>query len=204
MNELTCRLCGAELKETFVDLGSSPPCETYLTAGQVDQPEAFYPLHVRICSECLLVELLVYVDNHEIFSDYAYFSSYSDSWVAHAGRFVDEMADQLALDATSLIVEVASNDGYLLHHVVRLPIACSASSRPRTSQRWLKKGIPTEVAFLGGKTGAEIADQYGKADLVVGNNVFAHTPELLDFARGLRALLADDGLVSLEFPTCCG
>jgi SAM-dependent methyltransferase len=201
VNEPACRLCGAELKETFVDLGSSPPCETYLTAGQVDQPETFYPLHVRICSECLLVQLPAYVDNHEIFSDYAYFSSYSDSWVRHAGRFVDEMVDQLGLGATSLVVEVASNDGYLLQHAVRRGIpVLGIEPAANIAEVAQENGIRTEVAFLGEKTGIDIADRYGKADLVVGNNVFAHTPELLDFARGLRALVADDGLVSLEFP----
>jgi SAM-dependent methyltransferase len=201
VNGLACRLCGAELKETFVDLGSSPPCETYLTAGQVDQPEVFYPLHVRICSECLLVQLPAYVDNHEIFSDYAYFSSYSDSWVAHAGRFVDEMVEQLALGPASLVVEVASNDGYLLQHAVRRGIpVLGIEPAANIADVAREKGIRTEVVFLGGKTGVEIAERYGKANLVVGNNVFAHTPELVDFARGLRALVADDGLVSLEFP----
>ena len=201
VKEPACRLCDAELKETFVDLGSSPPCETYLTAGQVDQPEVFYPLHVRICSECLLVQLPAYVDNHEIFSDYAYFSSYSDSWVAHAGRFVDEMVDRLRLGPTSLVVEVASNDGYLLQHAVRRGIpVLGVEPAANIAEVARGKGIRTEVAFLGEETGTDIAGRFGKADLVVGNNVFAHTPELLDFARGLRALVADDGLVSLEFP----
>ena len=201
MRDPVCRLCGAELKETFVDLGSSPPCETYLTAGQLDLPELFYPLHVRICSECLLVQLPAYVDNHEIFSDYAYFSSYSDSWVAHAGRFVEEMVHQLRLGATSLVVEVASNDGYLLQHAVRRGIpVLGVEPAANIAEVAEEKGIRTEVTFLGEETGTDIAQRYGKADLVVGNNVFAHTPELLDFARGLRALVADDGLVSLEFP----
>jgi hypothetical protein len=201
VREPVCRLCGAELKETFVDLGSSPPCETYLTAGQLDQPEAFYPLHVRICSECLLVQLPAYVDNHDIFTEYAYFSSYSDSWVAHAGRFVAEMVDQLALGTTSLVVEVASNDGYLLQHAVRRGIpVLGIEPAANIAEVASAKGIRTEVEFLGEKTGNDIADRHGKADLVVGNNVFAHTPELRDFVRGLRALVADDGLVSLEFP----
>jgi SAM-dependent methyltransferase len=201
LKEPACRLCGAELKETFVDLGSSPPCETYLTAGQLDQPEVFYPLHVRTCSECLLVQLPAYVDNHEIFSDYAYFSSYSDSWVNHAGRFVDEIVDQHGLAATSLIVEVASNDGYLLQHAMRRGIpVLGIEPAANIAQVAREKGIRTEVAFLGENTGIAIADRYGKADMVIANNVFAHTPGLLDFARGLRTLVADDGLVSLEFP----
>ena len=197
----TCRLCGDELTTTFVDLGSSPPCESYLTQHQTDQPEVFYPLHVRICDTCLLVQLPPYVDNVEIFSDYAYFSSYSDSWVAHAGRFVDEMATRLGLGPDSLITEVASNDGYLLQHAVRRGIpVLGVEPAANIAEVAREKGIRTEVAFLGQESGTRIAEQYGRADLVVGNNVFAHTPELLDFARGLRALVADTGLVSLEFP----
>ena len=201
MSAPACRLCGEDLARTFVDLGSSPPCESYLRADQLDQPEVFYPLHVRICDRCLLVQLPAYVDAHDIFSDYAYFSSYSDSWVAHAGRFVEEMIARLGLDANSLVVEVASNDGYLLQHAVARGIAVvgiePAANIARVAQ---ERGVRTEVVFLGERSGKEIADRYGKADLVVGNNVFAHTPELLDFARGLRALVADSGTVSLEFP----
>jgi len=196
-----CRLCGQELVRTFVDLGSSPPCESYRTAEQVDQPETFYPLHVRICDHCLLVQLPAYVDNHDIFSDYAYFSSYSDSWVAHAERFVSDLTRQLDLGPSSLIVEVASNDGYLLQHAVArgIPVV-GVEPAANIAEVARDRGIRTEVAFLGQRTGREIARQYGRADLVVGNNVFAHTPELLDFAHGLRELVADSGLVSLEFP----
>ena len=196
-----CRLCGAELTRTFVDLGSSPPCESYVAEDQLDGPEVFYPLHVRVCSECLLVQLPPYVDNEGIFSDYAYFSSYSDSWVAHAGRFVDEFATRLDLGPESLVVEVASNDGYLLQHAVRrgIPVV-GVEPAANIAEVARERGIRTEVAFLGRGTGREIAGRYGRADLVVGNNVFAHTPELIDFAAGLRELVADDGLVSLEFP----
>lgn len=201
MTDRACRLCGAKLTRTFVDLGSSPPCETYPSEAQTDEPEVFFPLHVRICDECLLVQLPPYVDNVEIFSDYAYFSSYSDSWVAHAGRFVSEMADRLGLDDTSLVVEVASNDGYLLQHAVRRGIpVLGIEPAANIADVARERGIRTETAFLGEKTGADLAERYGAADLVIGNNVFAHTPELLDFACGLRALVADDGLVSLEFP----
>jgi hypothetical protein len=113
-----CRLCSAELDQTFVDLGMSPPCESYLSADELDQGEVFYPLHVRICASCLLVQLPAYITADEIFTNYAYFSSYSDSWVAHAGAFVETAVDRLALDANSFVVEVASNDGYLLKQVV--------------------------------------------------------------------------------------
>jgi SAM-dependent methyltransferase len=184
-----------------VDLGSSPPCESYLSAEQTDRAEVFYPLHVRICDNCLLVQLPAYVDNVEIFSDYAYFSSYSTSWVAHAERFVEEMAQRLGLGAGSLVVEVASNDGYLLQHAVArgIPVV-GVEPAANIAAVARERGIRTEVAFLGEQTGAEIAGRYGRADLVVGNNVFAHTPELLDFTRGLRELVAEDGIVSLEFP----
>ena len=201
MNAPPCRLCGEKLIRTFVDLGSSPPCESYLRPDQLDQPETFYPLHVRICDNCLLVQLPAYVDATEIFSDYAYFSSYSDSWVQHAERFVDGMVTQLGLGPTSLICEVASNDGYLLQHAVRRGVPV-VGIEPAANIAGVarERGVRTEVAFLSERSGREIADKHGRADLVVGNNVFAHTPSLLDFAKGLRELVKDDGLVSLEFP----
>jgi len=196
-----CRLCDQELTRTFVDLGSSPPCESYVAAGQLDQPEMFYPLHVRICDTCLLVQLPAYIDAGDIFSDYAYFSSYSDSWVAHAGRFVEEMTTRLSLNADSLIAEVASNDGYLLQHAVErgIPVV-GVEPAANIAEVARGRGVRTEVTFLGKQTGRDVAEKYGRADLVVGNNVFAHTPSLIDFAAGLRELVKDDGLVSLEFP----
>jgi SAM-dependent methyltransferase len=187
--------------DSFIDLGSSPPCESYLSAEGIDQAEVFYPLHVRICDECLLVQLPDYVDAEDIFSDYAYFSSYSDSWVAHAERFVDEMAATLGLDEHSLITEVASNDGYLLQHAVKRGIpVLGIEPAANIAEVARERGIRTEVAFLGAETGRALAAQYGKADLVAGNNVFAHVPDLLDFTQGLRELVVDDGLVSLEIP----
>ncbi|MDQ1289494.1 MAG: hypothetical protein QG622_3060 [Actinomycetota bacterium] len=197
----SCRLCGEHLSRTFVDLGCSPPCESYVPAAAIDAPEVFYPLHARICERCLLVQLPAYVDAKDIFSDYAYFSSYSDSWVRHAQRFVAEMTTLLGLGPDSLIVEVASNDGYLLRHAVSAGIpVVGVEPAANIAEVARERGIRTEVAFLGEETGRRIASTYGRADLVVGNNVFAHTPELLDFARGLRALVADSGTVSLEFP----
>src|SRR5882724_4189682 len=166
-----CRLCGAELTRSFVDLGMSPLCESYLAADAIDAPEVFYPLHVLLCDECLLVQLPVYVSGEHIFSDYAYFSSYSTSWVAHAKRYADEMTTRLGLTAESLVAEVA-----------------------------IEKGIRSVVRFLGPETGAEIAAHYGQADLVAANNVFAHVPDIRGFAAGLRALVKDDGMVTLEFP----
>lgn len=201
MSEIICRLCGATVTRTFVDLGMSPLCENYLTADQVDGPEPFYPLHVRVCDECLLVQLPAYVSGEEIFSHYAYFSSYSDSWVAHAERFVEAMVARLGLGSTSLITEVASNDGYLLQHAVRRGIpVLGVEPAANIAEVAREKGIRTEVEFLGEETGQRLSDWHGKADLVVANNVFAHTPLLLDFARGLRRLVKESGTVSIEIP----
>ncbi len=196
-----CRLCDANLARVFIDLGMSPLCESYVAAGNIDAPEVFYPLRVLICDECLLVQLPAYVSGESIFSDYAYFSSYSDSWVAHARRFAREMMTSLSLTAESLVTEVASNDGYLLQHfqargipVLGIEPAANVAAAARA------KGIRTEVRFLGPDTGAEIAIRYGRADLVVANNVFAHVPDIRGFAAGLRALVKAPGLVTLEFP----
>jgi hypothetical protein len=196
-----CRLCSAELTHTFVDLGMSPPCESYLTAEQLDQGEAFYPLHVRICSECLLVQLPAYIPAEDIFSHYAYFSSFSDSWVVHSRRFVDSAISHLGLTGDSFVVEVASNDGYLLQHVVERGIrALGIEPASNVADVAVNRGIPTEVLFLGEEVGSKIASEYGLADLVVANNVFAHVPDIVDFAKGLRALVADHGCVSIEIP----
>ena len=201
MSAPLCRLCGAELTQTFVDLGMSPPCESYLEAGQLDSGETFYPLHVRICSACLLVQLPAYLSGEEIFSHYAYFSSYSDSWVAHAKRYVDDAAERCGLGPDSFVVEVASNDGYLLQHVVAKGIRClGIEPAANVAEAAIAKGVPTEVMFLGEETGSKIASVHGPADLVAANNVFAHVPDIVDFAKGLRALVADGGRVTIEIP----
>ncbi|MDT4991889.1 MAG: hypothetical protein QOH97_1781 [Actinoplanes sp.] len=201
MTAVSCRLCGEPLTETFVDLGMSPLCESYLPAPKLDGPETFYPLHVRICSACLLVQLPAYVPGEEIFSDYAYFSSYSDSWVAHAKRYADEMTDRLGLGPGSLVAEVASNDGYLLQHFVAAGIpVVGVEPAANIAEVARAKGIRTQVDFLGAKTGAAVAAEYGRADLVVGNNVYAHVPDIVDFTAGLAALVKPAGLVTLEFP----
>jgi len=196
-----CRLCDARLTETFVDLGMSPLCESYLAADRLDGPETFYPLHVRICSACLLVQLPPYVPGEEIFSDYAYFSSYSDSWVAHAKRYAEEMVDRLGLGPDSLVTEVASNDGYLLQHFVAAGIpVVGVEPAANIAEVARAKGIRTEVRFLGAVTGAEVAGRYGRADLVAANNVYAHVPDIRDFTAGLAALVKPTGLVTLELP----
>jgi SAM-dependent methyltransferase len=179
----------------------SPLCESYLPAGSVDAPEVFYPLNVLLCEECLLVQLPMYVTGEQIFSDYAYFSSYSDSWVAHAKRYADGMIGSLGLTSGSLVTEVASNDGYLLQHFAGAGIpVLGVEPAGNVAEAAVAKGISTVVEFLGPGTGAAIAAEYGQADLVVANNVFAHVPDIRGFAAGLRALAKDSGLVTLEFP----
>jgi SAM-dependent methyltransferase len=201
VSPLRCRLCSAELTHTFVDLGMSPPCESYLSAHQLDQGETFYPLHVRICSQCLLVQLPPYIPAEDIFSHYAYFSSYSDSWVAHARLFVEAAATRLRLGSESFVVEVASNDGYLLQHVVERGIrALGVEPAANIAEVAASRGISTEVLFLSEDSGRKVAAEHGPADLVVANNVLAHVPDIVDFAKGLRALVADDGWVSIEIP----
>ena len=196
-----CRLCGAELIRTFVDLGMSPLCESYIPNESLDEAESFYPLHVRLCEACLLVQLPAYVSGESIFSDYAYFSSYSDSWVAHARRYADTMIERLKLNPDSLVTEVASNDGYLLQHfqAAGVPVL-GVEPAANVAEAARARGIRTEVRFLGAETGLQIAQRYGRADLVAANNVFAHVPDIQGFAAGLRALVKDDGTVTLEFP----
>src|SRR5690348_10013491 len=162
----SCRLCGADLTRTFVDLGMSPLCESYIPAEQLDAAEVFYPLHVRLCESCLLVQIPAYVSGEHIFSDYAYFSSYSDSWVAHAKRYAEAMIDRLGLTPDSLVTEVASNDGYLLQHFVARGIpALGVEPAANVAEAARARGITTEVHFLGAETGREIAERCGRADL---------------------------------------
>jgi hypothetical protein len=196
-----CRLCGAPITRTFVDIGMSPLCESYVRQDQLDGAEAFYPLHVRLCEKCLLVQLPAYVPGEDIFSDYAYFSSYSDSWVAHAKRYATSMIEGLQLTSDSLVTEVASNDGYLLQHfqAAGIPVL-GVEPAANVAETARARGITTEVQFLGAETGREIAQRHGRADLVAGNNVFAHVPDIRGFAAGLRALVKDEGTVTLEFP----
>ena len=196
-----CRLCGAELTRTFVDIGMSPLCESYIPEESLDEAESFYPLHVRLCEACLLVQLPAYVSGEHIFSDYAYFSSYSDSWVAHAKRYSEVMIERLGLTPDSLVTEVASNDGYLLQHfqAAGIPVL-GVEPAGNVAEAARARGIRTEVEFLGAETGLAIAERHGRADLVAANNVFAHVPDIRGFAAGLRALVKDEGTVTLEFP----
>jgi hypothetical protein len=196
-----CRLCGASLTHTFVDLGMSPLCEAYVPCERLDDVEFFYPLHVRICDSCLLVQLPAYVPETDIFSDYAYFSSYSESWVAHAKQYAQTIIGRLGLNADSLVTEVASNDGYLLQHFLAAGVpVLGIDPAANVAEAARARGIRTEVQFLGQRTGQEIAQRNGQANLVIANNVLAHVPDIRGFTAGLRALVKDTGTITLEFP----
>jgi 2-polyprenyl-3-methyl-5-hydroxy-6-metoxy-1,4-benzoquinol methylase len=177
----------------------SPLCENFLRKDQLDQRESFYPLHVRICDSCLLVQLPAYVPGEEIFSDYAYFSSYSDSYVEHQRVYATRMIAELGLGAGSLVTEVASNDGYLLQHFVAAGVpVIGVEPAANIVEVARAKGIRTECQFLGPDTGASLAAEYGRADLVAANNVFAHIPDIVGFSQGLAALVKPSGLVTIE------
>jgi hypothetical protein len=197
----TCRFCQARLEHTFVDLGMSPLCESYLGANQLNMMEPFYPLYVYVCSKCLLVQLQEYVAPSDIFSEYAYFSSYSDSWLAHAKAYVDQMATRFALNANSLVVEVASNDGYLLQYFVnkRIPVL-GIEPAANIATVAIQKGVPTLVKFFGRMAAQELVAEGKRGDLVLGNNVLAQVPDLNDFVGGLKILLGTNGVITIEFP----
>ncbi|MTD58612.1 class I SAM-dependent methyltransferase [Amycolatopsis pithecellobii] len=195
----TCRLCGSTNMESVVDLGATPPCERFLTVDQLDEPEVTYPLHLRVCSECWLAQLPPLITPEDTFTEYAYFSSYSESWVEHARQFVRGAVDRLGLDHDSFVVEVASNDGYLLKHVVAQGIRClGVEPSVNVGQAARDAGVPTMTAFLSPETGAAVRADHGPANLVVANNVYAHIPDVIGFTKGLRALVTDDGWVSIE------
>lgn len=198
----TCRSCGSELRHTFVDLGMSPLCESYVAEEDLDAMEPFYPLHVLVCDGCWLVQLQEYVSGEEIFGgEYAYFSSCSDSWVAHARRYVEDVSDRFGLDEDSSVVEVASNDGYLLQHFRDRGVpVLGVEPAENVAEAAREKGIPTRTEFFGEECARRLREEEGRADLIVGNNVLAHVPDLNDFVAGLRALLAPEGVVTLEFP----
>ena len=200
MSSATCRSCGAPWS-IFVDLGMSPLCESFLRADQLNSMEPFYPLHAYVCDQCGGVQLHEYVSGEAIFSDYAYFSSYSDSWVKHAQRYMDAMISRFHLGRTSLVFEVASNDGYLLQHAVAAKIPClGIEPAANIAKVAVERGIPTVVHFLGRDTAKAIVAEHGRADLVAANNVFAHVPDLNDFTAGLATLLAPTGVLTIEVP----
>lgn len=201
MNESCCRFCATPLTHTFVDLGMSPLSNAYLTIQQARRMEAFYPLHAFVCGSCFLVQLEEFESPQQIFSDYAYFSSYSDSWVEHARRYAQAMGQRWRLGAASQVVEIASNDGYLLRHFKERGISVMgvepAANVAAVAQQ---AGIPTRVEFFGVDCASRMAAESLCADLLVGNNVLAHVPDINDFVGGLKILLKPDGVITMEFP----
>jgi SAM-dependent methyltransferase len=196
-----CRFCASPLRHTFVDLGMSPLCESYVPAERLGAMEPFYPLHARVCAQCLLVQVEEFVAPEEIFSEYAYFSSYSDSWVEHARRYVDTAVDRFGIGPDSLVVEVASNDGYLLQHVVARGIpALGIEPAANVAAAASERGIETIVRFFGCELAAELAADGRRADLLVANNVMAHVPDLNDFVGAIAIVLASDGVATIEVP----
>jgi SAM-dependent methyltransferase len=196
-----CLSCGAPLHFTFVDLGMSPLCESYVSADRLNHVEPFYPLHVYVCGECFLVQLEEFVSPQEIFTEYAYFSSYADSWVEHMSRYADAITDRLALGKDSFVVEVASNDGYLLQHFVKKGIpVLGIEPAVNVARVAVERGIPTLVKFFGEETARELVAQGRRADLLCGANVLAQVPRLKEFVKGLAILLAPTGVCTIEFP----
>lgn len=197
-----CRFCGDPLRRTFVDLGLSPLCESYIDASKLGAPELFYPLHSFVCEKCFLVQLPEHVGAKEIFEEYAYFSSYSDSWLAHARDYVEEITSRLNLNRQSLVMEIASNDGYLLQNFVRkgIPVLGIEPAR-NVAQVAIGKGIPTLTSFFGRTLARELVSGGQRADLLLGNNVLAHVPDINDFVSGLKILLQPDGVITMEFPS---
>jgi len=196
-----CRFCGSALRHTFVDLGVSPLANNFLKSDQLDMMEPFYPLHVRVCEECFLVQLPMVVRPEEIFTDYPYFSSYSDTWLEHARGYVDMAIERFALNEHCRVVEIASNDGYLLQYFVEAGIpVLGIEPAANVAEAAVKKGVPTLVKFFGEDTARQLVAQGTQADLIIGNNVLAHVPKLNDFVRGMQVLLKPDGVITMEFP----
>ena len=200
MNQ-NCRFCGAKLEHVFADLGMSPLSNSYLRADQLERMEPFFPLTVRVCAECFLVQLPAVETPENIFSDYAYFSSYSETWLDHARRYCEAMTARLNLNAQSQVVEIASNDGYLLQYFAKANIpVLGVEPAANVAEVAIGKGIDTVVRFFGADTACELAAQDRSADLLLGNNVLAHVPDINDFVEGLKILLKRGGAITMEFP----
>src|SRR6266404_5236631 len=201
MPQLICRHCRQSLHHTFVDLGMSPLCESFVAPDKLDAMEPYYPLHVFVCERCFLVQLKEYVSPEHIFSDYAYLSSYSTSWVAHAKTYCGMIKERLGLGAESLVVELASNDGYLLQHFGPLGVpVLGIEPAANVAKLAEEKGIPTRSAFFGTSLAQQLVLERREADLMVANNVLAHVPDINDFVNGIHCLLKPHGVATLEFP----
>ena len=197
----SCRFCSKQLNHTFADLGMSPLANSYLKEEQLLGMEPFFPLHVYVCDNCHLVQLPEYQSPETIFDDYAYFSSYSDSWLNHAKAYTDLMIQRFGFDSNSAIVEIASNDGYLLQYFKerKIPVL-GIEPAENVAAAAVEKGIPTIVKFFGVQTAKELVAEGKHADLLIGNNVLAHVPDLNDFVKGMKVFLSADGLITMEFP----
>jgi SAM-dependent methyltransferase len=200
MSKTSCRFCGEPLEHVFADLGMSPLANSYLPPERSNAMEPFYPLRALVCARCFLVQLEEFETPQHIFGDYAYFSSYSSTWLEHSRHYVDEMVERWQLDASSHVVEIASNDGYLLQyfHERQVPVL-GIEPAANVAKVALQKGIPTLVEFFGVETARSLAEQ-SSADLLVGNNVLAHVPDLNDFVAGMKTLLKPQGVITMEFP----
>lgn len=196
-----CRFCSEVLQHTFVDLGMSPLCESFVASEQINKMEPFYPLHVYVCAHCYLVQLEQYVSAEHIFTEYAYFSSYAEHWLKHAEAYVDMACQRFHLGASSQVVEVASNDGYLLQYFLarKIPVLGVEPAR-NVAEVARDKGIPTRTLFFGEETARALVAEGKSADLLLGNNVLAQVPDLNDFVRGMKILLKPQGVLTMEFP----
>ena len=200
MTSSACRFCAAPLSTVLADLGMSPLANSYLTPEQANRMEPFYPLRALVCGECLLVQLEEFETPDQIFEEYSYFSSYSTSWVDHSRRYASQMMERFGLGEHSHVVELASNDGYLLQffHERRIPVL-GIEPAANVAKVALQKGIPTLVEFFGLDTARSLSSE-SRADLLIGNNVLAHVPDLNDFVAGMKELLKPGGLITMEFP----
>ncbi|MBK8277202.1 MAG: class I SAM-dependent methyltransferase [Nitrospira sp.] len=201
MDHAGCRFCGTALQHVFVDLGMSPMANSYLKPHQLNRMEPFYPLRAFVCEQCFLVQLEEFESPDHIFSDYAYFSSFSDLFLQHAKEYVDMAMDRFKLGPDSYVVEIASNDGYLLQNFVKRGVpVLGIEPAKNVAEVAVKKGVPSLVKFFGVETARELAAQGRRPDLLIGNNVLAHVPDINDFVGGLKVLLGPSGVVTMEFP----
>lgn len=198
---MNCRFCDTALTQTFVNLGMSPLCEDFVKPGKLNEMERFYPLHVYVCPECFLVQLEEFVSPEEIYRDYSYFSSYSDSWLDHSRRYTEHIIGRLDLNKGSLVAELASNDGYLLQFFRQKQIPVLGIEPAHTvAAAAREKGITTESKFFGNSVVTDLIERYGRPDLLIGNNVLAHVPDINDFVSAMKKFLKEDGVITMEFP----
>jgi SAM-dependent methyltransferase len=201
MNSKKCRFCKTPLSHSFLNLGMSPLANSYLDAKQLSQMEPFYPLHAYICEQCFLVQLMEFQSPEAIFSDYAYFSSYSESWLNHAKAYTKLMVERFNFNSNSQIIEIASNDGYLLQYFKEYAIPIlGIEPAKNVAKVAIEAGIPTIVKYFGTETASELASEGRHADLLLGNNVLAHVPDLNDFVKGMKIVLKPEGVITMEFP----